>query len=175
MCYPASTMRVSYMPLSLPHSLAVAAVSLFALAFQALGQSAAVAPTKQVQPSQAVESLSPECRVPAWELYALAPLPRIRSALDEKRPIKVLALGPASLSGVGQGGGLPPYPVRLEHELERVLPGVDVTVEGRSLPGEITAQATGTIMNIGTEVAPDLIVWQVGIGDALAKAEIAPF
>src|SRR5205085_6157278 len=95
--------------------------------------------------------------------------------LDEKRPIKVLALGPPSLSGLGQGGGLAPYPVRLEHELEKALPGVDVTVEGRSLPGEITAQATSTIMNVATEVEPELIVWQVGINDVLAKAEIVPF
>jgi lysophospholipase L1-like esterase len=55
------------------------------------------------------------------------------------------------------------------------LPGADVTVEARSLPGEITAQATETIMNIASEVGPELIVWQVGINDVLAKAEAAPF
>src|SRR5207253_96939 len=139
--------EVPLMPLPLAQAL-TAAVSLI-LALPALAQS--LAPTQRV-PDTADTTVSPDCRVPASELYALAPLPRIRSALDEKRPIKVLALGPPSLSGVGQGGSLAPYPVRLEHELEKVLPGVDVTVEGRSLPGEITAQATSTIMNVGTEV-----------------------
>ena len=87
----------------------------------------------------------------------------------------MLALGPPSLSGVGQSGGLAPYPVRLERELAKVLPGVDVVVEGRSLPGEITGQATSTIMNLATEVEPDLVVWQVGVNDVLARAEIARF
>jgi hypothetical protein len=41
------------------------------------------------------------------------------------------------------GTGLAPYPVRLEKELEKALPGIDVNVEGRSLPGEITTQAIG--------------------------------
>ena len=87
----------------------------------------------------------------------------------------MLALGPPSPSARGGGTGLAPYPVRLEHELEKVLAGVDVTVQGRTLPGDITAQAVGTIMNIASETEPELIVWQVGIDDALAQAEIAPF
>jgi acyl-CoA thioesterase I len=56
-----------------------------------------------------------------------------------------------------------------------VLPGVDVTVEARSLPGEIIAQATASIMNIVSEIEPDLIVWQVGISDALAQADVVAF
>src|SRR4051794_3844505 len=149
------------------------AVSLIMLAVPALGQSAVAPPQENLQ--NASKSLSPECRVPASELYALAPLPRVRSAVEDKRPLKVLALGPASVSGVGQGVAVAPYPVRLEHELEKVLSGVDVTVEARSLPGEITAHLTESIMNVASEVDPDLIVWQVGINDALSKAEIAPF
>src|SRR4051812_3844085 len=75
-------MTLHYMALPLRQALPVA-VSLFPL--QALGQSVPLPP--QVQPSQAVEaSLSPECRVPASELYALASLQRVRTAFDEKRP-----------------------------------------------------------------------------------------
>src|SRR5215211_6886712 len=150
-------------------------VSLFLLAVPATGQTAG-APPEQDQPPQSHDaSLSPECRVPASELYDLAPLQRVRAALEQKRPLKVLALGPPSASGMGQGSGLAPYPIRLEHELEKVLPGVDVTVQGRSLRGDITAQAVDSILNIASETEPDLIVWQVGIDDALAQAEIAPF
>src|SRR4051794_34348014 len=149
------------------------AVSLIMLAVPALGQSAVVPPQDLAE--NASESLSPECRVPASELYALAPLPRVRSALEQKLPLKVLALGPPSVSGVGQGGGLAPYPVRLEHELEKALRGVDVTVEARSLQEQITAQATETIMNIASEIEPGLFVWQVGINDVLAKTEVARF
>jgi acyl-CoA thioesterase I len=59
---------------------------------------------------------------------------RLRRAIEERRRLSVLALGPPSVGG----GGLAPYPVRLEHELEKVLPGVDVTVQGRSLLGDVT-------------------------------------
>jgi acyl-CoA thioesterase-1 len=87
----------------------------------------------------------------------------------------VLALGPTSASAVGLGTGLAPFPVRLEHELEKALPGVDVMVEARSLPGEITAQASTSIKNVVSEVEPELIVWQVGISDPLAQADVAAF
>ena len=145
------------------------------LALSAIGQTTGAAPEQAQGPQSLAENLSPECRVPASQLYDLAPLQWVKAALEQKRPLKVLALGPASASGVSQGGTLAPYPVRLERELEKVLPGVDVTVQGRSLPGDVTAQAVGTIMNIAGETEPDLIVWQVGIDDALAQAEIAPF
>jgi acyl-CoA thioesterase-1 len=155
------------------HTVAMLAMSMFLLAIPAHAQSGDAPP--QPIPQNAEANLSPECRVPAPELYALAPLRGVRSATEQKHTLKVLALGPTSASAVAQGTGLAPFPVRLEHQLEKVLPGVDVTVEARSLPGEITAQAVGTIMNIAGETEPELIVWQVGIDDALAQAEIAPF
>jgi hypothetical protein len=52
---------------------------------------------------------------------------------------------------------------------------VEVIVEPRSLPGEITAQASTSIKNVVSEVEPELIVWQVGISDALAQADVAAF
>src|SRR3954451_7914731 len=120
------------------------ALSMFLLAIPARAQSADSTP-QPVRPENAEVNLSPECRIPASELYALAPLRGVRSATEQKHALKVLALGPTSASAVAQGTGLAPFPVRLEHQLEKVLPGVDVTVEARSLPGEITAQAVGTI------------------------------
>ena len=150
-------------------------VSLCVLAVPAIGQSEGALRDAGQSPESREARLSPECRVPASELYDLAPLQRVRTAVEQKGPLKVLALGPPSPSARGGGTGLAPYPVRLEHELEKVLAGVDVTVQGRTLPGDITAQAVGTIMNIASETEPALIVWQVGIDDALAQAEIAPF
>ena len=148
------------------------ALSMFLLAIPAHAESAD--PPQPVQPD-AEANLSAECRVPASELYALAPLRAVRSATEQKHALKVLALGPTSASALAPGTGLAPFPTRLEHELEKVLPGVDVTVEGRSLSGEITAQASPTIMNLVSEVEPDLVVWQVGISDALAQADVLAF
>jgi acyl-CoA thioesterase I len=119
-------------------------LSIFLLALPAHAQSGNSTP--QPVPPDAEANLSPECRVAASELYALAPLRGARSATDQKHALKVLALGPTSATALAPGTGLAPFPTRLEHELEKVLPGVDVTVEGRSLSGEITAHASPTIM-----------------------------
>ena len=108
------------------------ALSMFLLAIPAHAESGD-SPPQRVPPENTGENLSPECRVPASELYALAPLRAVRSATEHKHALKVLALGPTSASALAPGTGLPPFPTRLEHELEKVLPGVDVTVEGRSL------------------------------------------
>lgn len=116
-------------------------------------------------------SMSPECRVPGSLLYTLAPLKAVRAALDEKRPVKVLALGSAA-----GGSGSATFPVRLEGDLERLLgAGVDVDVEQRGLPGETTVEAVERITRLVAEVGPDLVVWQVGVNDALAKADLDAF
>jgi acyl-CoA thioesterase I len=119
-------------------------------------------------------SLSPECRVPVSELLVLGPLPRVSGSVAQRRALTVLAIGPSAVTRMGQRGGRAPFPVRLQQELEGLLPGIEVSVEGGRL-GEITARATDTLMNFVGEVAPDLIVWQVGTNDALAHAEITPF
>jgi lysophospholipase L1-like esterase len=118
-------------------------------------------------------SLSSQCRVPGSKLYTLAPLRAVRSALEEKRPVKVLALGPSVTAAFGLTSGT--YPARLEEELEKVFSGIDVLVEQRSLPGEITADAFDRFTALLTEVEPDLLVWQVGTSDALAKADVEAF
>jgi acyl-CoA thioesterase-1 len=118
-------------------------------------------------------SLSPQCRVPASELFLLSALPRV-SASVQQRALNVLAVGPSAVTRRGERGGMAPFPVRLQQELERVLPGVEVSVTGGRL-GEITARSTDTLMNLVGEVEPELIVWQVGTNDVLAHAEIAAF
>ena len=173
MCYLVVTLGVSCMTVTLSQCVPLA-LSMFLLAIPAHAESGD-SPPQPVPPENAEANLTPECRVPASELYALAPLRGVRSATEQKHAVKVLALGPTSASAPAPGTGLAPFRTRLEHELEKVLPGVDETVEGRSLSGEITAHASPTIINLVSEVEPDLVVWQVGISDALAQADVSAF
>ena len=148
------------------------ALGVHLLAGPAVGQS----PDATSQGSQqSTDGLSVQCRVPGSVLFSLAPLQQARLAVEQRHRLKVLALGPTSASALGQGTGLAPFPLRLEHEFEKVLPGADVIVEARSLPGEITAQALASIMSMVSEVEPELIVWQVGISDALAQVDVGTF
>ena len=50
-----------------------------------------------------------------------------------------------------------------------------MVVEHRSLPGDITADSIERFTALVTEIEPNLVVWQVGTNDALAKADVEPF
>ena len=74
-----------------------------------------------------------------------------------------------------RGGASSPaasYPARLEGELEKLFPGVDVDVVKRGISGEIAAGAADRLRDTVAEVEPDLLVWQVGTNDALARVEL---
>ena len=152
-----------------------AVVALLASSFPVIGQEVPTLSTRENASELPDTSLSHDCRVPGSKLYALAQLKAVRAALDEKRPLKVLALGPSGTSGVGSGSGSATYPSRLEEELQKRFSGVDVVVEHRSLPGDITADAIERFTVLVTEIEPNLVVWQVGTDDALAKADVEAF
>lgn len=126
-------------------------------------------------PAAAVEaldlSLSPECRVPGSKLYTLARLKAVKAALKEKRPIHVLSIGSSS-AGLGASAS---YPVKLENALEQALPDVQIEVEARGLPGEVASGAGERLRSMVAEMEPDLVVWQVGTNDALARVDIEAF
>ncbi|OAH32210.1 MULTISPECIES: SGNH/GDSL hydrolase family protein [Methylorubrum] len=149
-----------------------------ALAAPARGETSGAAPMPAApspSPSSPVEaldqSLSPECRVPGSKLYTLARLKAVKAALKEKRPIHVLSIGSSS-AGLGASAS---YPVKLENALEQALPDVQVEVEARSLPGEVASGAGERLRSMVAEVEPDLVVWQVGTNDALARVDIEAF
>ena len=90
------------------------------------------------------------------------------AALKEKRPIHVLSIGSSS-AGLGASTS---YPVKLENALEQALPDVQVEVEARGLPGEVASGAGERLRSMVAEMEPDLVVWQVGTNDALARVAL---
>lgn len=163
--------------MALPQASAIAlALSLIAAVQTARAEDVAtpapVPAAPGIEAAEAVDtSLSPECGVPGSKLYTLAKLTAVKAALAEKRPIRVLAVGSSS-AGLGASAT---YPVKLESALERSLPDVDVLMESRGLQGEIASGAGERLRNVVAEVEPDLVVWQVGTHDALARVDIDAF
>lgn len=184
-------MALSLSP-SLLGGVSLALVSCIGFAVQAQSttpQPAQVSPA-QVQPAQAPAhaeipalqatapspdapdpSLSPECRVPGSKLYTLAKLKAVKKALREHRAVQVLTIG----SNSGGLGTAATYPVRLEDALTRSLPDIEVTVESRGVSGEIAFGAAERLRNQVAEIEPDLVVWQVGGNDALARVDLEDF
>lgn len=109
--------------------------------------------------------------MPGSKLYTLARLKAVKAALKEKRVIHVLSIGSSS-AGLGASAS---YPVKLENALEQALPDVQIEVEARGLPGEVASGAGERLRSMVAEMEPDLVVWQVGTNDALARVDIEAF
>ncbi|WP_050732797.1 GDSL-type esterase/lipase family protein [Methylobacterium sp. ARG-1] len=114
--------------------------------------------------------LSQECRVPGAQLYTMAKLGAVRTALGENRPLRILAIGGSAAPGASAS-----YPAKLEAALERALPKTDVSIDHRGLPGEIASGAAERLRTIVAEAEPDLVVWQVGTHDAIARVDADAF
>ncbi|MGU3420388.1 SGNH/GDSL hydrolase family protein [Methylobacterium oryzae] len=115
-------------------------------------------------------ALSQECRVPGAQLYSVAQLGAVKAALAENRPLKILAIGGSAAPGASAS-----YPAKLEAALEHALPKVDVVIDHRGLPGEIASGAAERLRTMVAEAEPDLVVWQVGTHDAIARVDVDAF
>ena len=118
---------------------------------------------------------SRDCRITAPAHEGRTALRQMRRALKENRVVKVLAVGSSSTSGVGASSPYATYPVRLEADLEGLFKGVDVDVVARGVPGEVGLGACTRMKREVADVRPDLVVWQVGTNDAMARADVGEF
>jgi lysophospholipase L1-like esterase len=105
--------------------------------------------------------------------FADKPLPNSAAALQQRKRIRILAIGASSRAVLGSGGdGDAPL---LERILERTIKGLDVEIVNRGFSGEL-AEAAAERLKI--EVAlnrPDIVLWQVGTADALAQVPVDSF
>ncbi len=123
-------------------------------------------------PAHAQDAVGPslECRVPNSQLYTVAALPAVKAAVAGKHALRLLAVGGSAAPGASAS-----YPVKLEAALEQALPHVDVIMEHRGLPGEIASGAAERLRSLVADADPDLVVWQVGTHDAIARVDPAAF
>ncbi len=82
------------------------------------------------------------------------------SSRSARRPPSALASSP-----------LASYPVRLENDLEGVIDGLTVEMFTRGQSGEDAEGAAERLKAEVAEIKPDLIVWQVGTNDAVARID----
>ncbi len=125
--------------------------------------------------AQDAPPLSPQCQAPSADIAAPAPLPNVAAALAQRRIIRILAIGSSSTYGIGATSRSRNYPAQLTAILERTLKGVDVEIVNRGVSGEVAAT---TAARLRSEVAlekPDLVLWQLGTNDALARVPVEEF
>ena len=113
--------------------------------------------------------LSPQCVVPAADIASAVELKNFASALEKPGFVRILAIGSSSTAGTGSSNSTKTYPSQLERILKRALPGAEVAVVNRGLPGEVASNAAQRIRTEVARAKPDLVLWQLGTNDALAQ------
>jgi hypothetical protein len=107
-------------------------------------------------------TMSDRCRVPDTYLRFATALERTGWRIGHRSPVRIYMLGPLTSTA------------RFETELERRLPGINVEVTG----GQQAGLADDDFEMLRTAVArlqPDLVIWQVGVRDALASSDVGDF
>lgn len=119
--------------------------------------------------------ISKTCAVETNIYDGRAALRKVYSRIGNGEPFKLLAIGSSSTVGVGASSVQRAYPDRLKKALKTRIPDLHVSLVKRGLSGEV---ASGTARRIKLEVVrnkPDLVIWQVGTNDAIARIPITHF
>lgn len=129
----------------------------------------------QAQETIVPPALSASCDAPPADIATPMPLAHIATALQTRKVIRVLAIGSSSTVGVGASSPMRNYPAQLESILEKTFKGLDVVIVNRGVSGEVaSATADRLKVQVGLE-EPDLVLWQVGTNDALARVPVETF
>jgi acyl-CoA thioesterase-1 len=109
---------------------------------------------------------SRDCQVGGATIVIESPLPNVSIALQERKQIRILSIGAASLGyrGASRGG----HTELTRQILQQAIKGLDIIMINRGVSGELSAQAAVRIKNEVALNDPDLVLWQVGTNDALA-------
>ncbi|MGH6936931.1 MAG: SGNH/GDSL hydrolase family protein, partial [Methylocella sp.] len=113
--------------------------------------------------------MSPPCDVPATDIAAPATLPNVTQTLQKGEKVRILAIGSSSTLGYGASSKNMSYPAKLATILEHALKGVDVVILNRGVSGEMAEDSAERIRSEVTLRNPDLVLWQLGTNDALAR------
>lgn len=124
------------------------------------------------QTSPEVVPLSKECQTPGLAIGGDMPLPAIEKAIKERKVLRILAIGASAshVPSVRRG-----YTGLMERILEKSIPGVDVQIIDRGVSGELARDAVERIKVEVALVRADVVLWQLGTNDALARIPLGEF
>jgi lysophospholipase L1-like esterase len=112
------------------------------------------------------------CAEPPGGLPIIAPLPHFAAQIDKGGPLNIVAVGSSSTAGTGASSPDMTYPSRLEAELRRLFPKMEIHVVNRGKGGE---DAPEELARLGADVValhPDLAIWQVGTNAVLRRDDL---
>jgi hypothetical protein len=118
-------------------------------------------------PGPALAAVSEGCRVPDAYLAMPSALDRTRHLVRTKKPVRVMVIGPV----LGPSRGARSL---LESALESRLPGINFEIIQALSPG-LASDDFMRLRSLIAERSPDLVIWQVGVRDAMAASDVEEF
>jgi acyl-CoA thioesterase-1 len=116
-----------------------------------------------------------ECEAPDELMHIDDKLPRLAERLHANEPVKIVAIGGASTTGLAAGSSELAYPHRLQEILIRWYPSSPITVVNRGIPRQTAQQM---LERFPTDVIPEdpvLVIWETGTTDAVRGVGVDDF
>src|SRR3984957_19928726 len=115
------------------------------------------------------------CATPPEMTEAGATLPHLAERLKSHQPATIVAIGGAST--IGQAAGSPDlsYPHRLEQNLAEDFPDSPITVINKGVPRQTAKQMYERFATDVFAEDPVMVVWEVGINDAVRGTDLDDF
>jgi acyl-CoA thioesterase I len=123
----------------------------------------------------AVRAEPEECATPPDMTETDIKLPHLTERLKARQPVTIVAIGGAST--IGQAAGSPDlsYPHRLGQNLAQVFPDSPVTVINKGVPRQAAKQMYERFASDVLAEDPVLVIWEVGVNDAVRGTDVDDF
>jgi acyl-CoA thioesterase-1 len=126
-------------------------------------------------PSSTARSGTDPCDVPEELMQVDEKLPHLAERLRAGQPVRIVAIGGASTTGLAAGSSDLAYPHRLQEILVREYPSSTITVVNRGVPRQTARQM---LERFPTDVIPEdpvLVIWETGTTDAVRGVGVDDF
>lgn len=115
------------------------------------------------------------CVVPAVLMQSEARLPHLRARLALHQAVEIVAIGGASTAGKAAGSPDLAYPRRLQEALARFYPALAIAVLNKGVPRQSAEDMLARFPRDVLAAHPVLVIWEVGITDAVRGTDIDDF
>jgi lysophospholipase L1-like esterase len=122
-------------------------------------------------PARAGEAAS--CPTPPGLLVLKPVLTFVAAKIAKRERLTILAMGSSSTEGAGASAPTMAYPSRLEAELKRRFPEIEVRVINRGKGGEDAPEELARLERDIVAEDPDLVIWQIGTNAVLRSLDPA--
>jgi acyl-CoA thioesterase I len=126
-------------------------------------------------PTSAATPAKEKCMAPAEYVQFDITLPNTRASMAERGVLTIVALGSSTTQGAGSSEPGSDYPSRLQEELARRFPNIEIRVLNRGIGGQTARDMLDRVDADVLDDHPSLTIWQTGVNDALEAIPIEQF